>query len=302
MSKLLPWYRRGLLFLVIAGVTWFIWRNASELQYNNFSVRWSFIIAAILAAFAFYVVSFFIWRRLAKSFGLKASFILESKAFFISQLGKYVPGKVTLLLLRLDVYREYPKRTITIATFVEMIASMASWCLIAASFFVFLPPEIPNYIRYTGIGMFVILIASLNPKLLKPSANWVLRLFGRECIDEIPSFGIMLRFIAVYIVGGLLQGLVLYFALNSFSSVPFQYYPAITSAYLCAVLIGIAAIFAPGGIGVREGILFLALPMVAPKSAVLASVITTRLVFTFVEVFLGILATIAARTSLHTEQ
>lgn len=295
MSNLLPWYRRGLFFLVIAGVAWFIWRNAAELQQGIFSICWSFVIPAIFSAFAFYLVSFLIWRSLARRFGLKASFFVESKAFFVSQLGKYVPGKITLLLLRLDVYRGYPKRTVTVASLVEMIASMASWCLIAALFFTFLPTGIPSYIRYTGVGMFVVLIAILNPKFLKPCANWALRLFGRETIDEMPSFGIMLRFIAIYMVGGLLQGLVMYFSMNSFAPVPFHYYPAITSAYLCALLIGIAAIFAPGGLGVREGFLFLALPMVAPKSAVLASVIVARLAFTFVEVLLGISATIAAK-------
>jgi hypothetical protein len=228
---------------------------------------------------------------------VKAPLVIEGKTFFISQLGKYVPGKVTLILLRLDGYRGNLKRNVTIATGVELIASLASWCLIVSVLLIFLPSDTPTYIRYTGIGGVVTLISSLNPKFLKRFVNWILRIFGRESIDGIPSYGVLLRFVAIYSVGGFLQGLVLFFVLNSFFPVPLYYYPAVTAAYLCAVLIGIAAIFAPGGVGVREGILFIALPIVAPKPSIIASVVATRLLLTFVEVSLVIMATIAARLS-----
>lgn len=302
MKNLTSWYTRGLFFVVISAVAWFTWKNVSEIGHHDFTVRLTYLIPALLAALAFYLFSFAVWRILARRFGVKARLVNEGKAFFISQLGKYVPGKVTLLLLRLEGYRGNSKRNVTVATGVEMIASLASWCLIVSVLLVFLPSDAPNYIRYTGIGGVVVLISSLNPIFLKRFVNWALRLFGREGIDEIPSYGVMLSFVAVYMVGGLLQGLVIYFVLNSFFPVSLYYYPAVTAAYLIAVLIGIAAVFAPSGIGVREGILFLALPMVAPKPSIVASVVATRLLLTFVEVSLGIVATIAARISPDNKQ
>jgi hypothetical protein len=302
VNNLTPWYTRGLFLVVITTVAWFVWKNVSEISHHDFTVRWLYLIPAALAAFAFYLVNFVIWRKLARSFGLTTPLFRESKAFFVSQLGKYVPGKVTLLLLRLDGYRGYSKRNVVIATGVEMIASLASWCLIVASLLVFMPSNTPNYIRYAGIGGVVVLISLLNPKFLKRFVNWILRLFGRECMDEMPSYGVMLRFVAVYMLGGVFQGLVLYFVLNSFFSVPLSYYPAITAASLSALLIGIAAVFAPGGLGVREGILIITLPMVAPKPIIVASVVATRLLLTLVEVFLGIIATLAARISLDNKR
>lgn len=297
MKNLTSWYTRGLFLVVISAVAWFVWKNVSEINRHDFTIRWSYLIPAVLAALAFYLFSFAVWRILARRFGVKAPLVIEGKTFFISQLGKYVPGKVTLILLRLDGYRGNSKRNVTIATGVELIASLASWCLIVSVLLIFLPSDTPTYIRYTGIGGVVTLISSLNPKFLKRFVNWILRIFGREGIDEIPSYGVLLRFVAIYSVGGFLQGLVLFFVLNSFFPVPLYYYPAVTTAYLCAVLIGIAAIFAPGGVGVREGILFIALPMVAPKPSIIASVVATRLLLTFVEVSLVIMATIAARLS-----
>lgn len=300
MKQFASWYRRGLLFLVIAAVVFFVWKNVSQMDYRNLSVNWSYIILATCAAIAFYLVSFAIWRKLSRRFGIQAPLARESKVFFVSHLGKYVPGKLTLLLLRLDGYRGYPKRDVTVATGVEMIASLSSWCFIVSCLLIFLPSDTPRYIRYTGIIGFIVMISSLHPKFLKRFVNWILRLFGKECMEEIPSYGMMLRFVTVYMVGGFLQGLVLFFVLNSLFPVSFYYYPAITAAYLSAILIGIAAIFAPSGIGVREGMFILALPMIAmiaPKPIIVASVIVTRLLFTLVEVFLGVSSIIIERVS-----
>jgi len=300
VKKATLWYRRGLLFLVIGAVTFFVWKNVSQIDYSKLSVSWSYMILATCAALAFYLLSFAIWRKLSRRFGIQASFVRESQVFFVSQLGKYVPGKLTLLLLRLDGYRNHSKRNVAIATGVEMIASLSSWCFIVSCLLIFLPLDAPNYIRYTGIAGFIMLISSLHPKFLKRSVNWVLHLFGKDSIDQSPSYGMMLRFVTVYMVGGFLQGLVLFFVLNALSPVSFYYYPSITAAYLSAVLIGIAAVFAPGGIGVREGMLFLALPMIAmiaPKPIIVASVVVTRLLFTLVEVFLGISSSIIEKVS-----
>ena len=79
----------------------------------------------------------------------------------------------------------------------------------------------------------------------------------------------------------------LYFILNSLLPVDFRYFLMITGAYEVAGLIGIAAVFAPSGIGVREGVLFLVLPAFIPTPAVIIGTIAMRLIATFTELFLS---------------
>jgi len=98
---------------------------------------------------------------------------------------------------------------------------------------------------------------------------------------------LLLRFVGAYVFAGLLQGMGLIFILNSLSPVDFRYFLIITGTYEVAGLIGIAAVFAPSGIGVREGVLFLVLPAFIPMPAVIIGTIVMRLIATFTELFLA---------------
>jgi hypothetical protein len=117
--------------------------------------------------------------------------------------------------------------------------------------------------------------------------SWVSKLLAREPIEEFPPYGLLLRFVGAYMFASLLHGMGLFFVLNSFSPVNFRYFLTITGAYYAAGLIGLSAVFAPSGIGVREGVLFLILPAFIPKPAVIVGVITMRLITTTAELFLA---------------
>ncbi|MEN8208869.1 MAG: hypothetical protein ABFR50_06430, partial [Candidatus Fermentibacteria bacterium] len=67
----------------------------------------------------------------------------------------------------------------------------------------------------------------------------------------------------------------------------FRYYLTITGIYSIAGLIGLAAFFAPSGIGIREGVLFLVLPAFIPGPTVIVGVIAIRLLTTAAELLLA---------------
>ena len=87
----------------------------------------------------------------------------------------------------------------------------------------------------------------------------------------------------------------LYFILNSLLPVDFRYFLIMTGTYEVADFIGIAAVFAPSGIGVRERVLFLALPAFIPMPAVIIGTIVMRLIATFTELFLAFFYAVAEK-------
>jgi len=286
-KKKRSWYRRILLAVVIAAVLWFIWQNLSEIKLYNFRVRWSYVFAAFLVTLANYIMNFFIWVWLTSSFGLKVPLLKAARGWFLSYLGKYIPGKVALLLVRLDAYSGFSKKVVALATIVEYIVALAAACLVII-FSVMISPEIvPVYMRWASLICAIILLAILYPPLLKGLANWALRLFRREPIDDFPSFKKILLFVMAYMVTSLVSGLVIFLVLNALTPVSFKYFLAITGIYNIAGLVGLAALFAPGGIGVREGMLFLLLPLFIPKPAVIVGAIVTRLLLILVELLLA---------------
>ena len=282
-----PWYSWMLLILVMSAVIWVILHNFNEITRYNFRVEWPYLMLSFLFVNAAYLVTVFIWSRLAVSFGLNVPMLKAAKVWFISQLGKYVPGKVMLLLVRLDAYRGYSKRKITVATGIEYIAMLASGFVLALVALASASQIVPYYIRwFAGVGT-VLFLFLLWPPLSLRFVNLILKLLKREPIEEFPSYILLLRFVGAYIFAGLLQGMGLFFVLNSLSPVDFRYFLIITGIYEVAGLIGIAAVFAPSGIGVREGVLFLVLPAFIPMPAVIIGTIAMRLIATTTELFLA---------------
>jgi len=295
MTNKRPWYSWILLILIISAVAWFILHNFNEITRYNFRIKWPYLILAFLFVNAAYLVTVFIWTRLAMSFGLNVPILIAGKAWFLSQLGKYVPGKVTLLLVRLDAYRGYSKRKITVATGVEYIAMLASAFVLSLVALTSAFQIIPYYIRwFAGVGT-VLFLFLIWPPLSLYFINLILKFLKREQIEEFPPYGLLLRFVGAYVFAGLLQGMGLIFILNSLSPVDFRYFLIITGTYEVAGLIGIAAVFAPSGIGVREGVLFLVLPAFIPMPAVIIGTIAMRLIATFTELFLAFVFVVAEK-------
>jgi len=114
-----PWYSWLLLILVLSAVTWFILTNLHQIARFDFQFEWRYLSISFFFVNAAYLVMLIIWTRIALLFGLNASILTAGKAWFLSQLGKYVPGKVTLLLVRFDAYRDYPKSRVAVATGIE---------------------------------------------------------------------------------------------------------------------------------------------------------------------------------------
>jgi len=287
MANRRAWYSWLLLILVLSAVTWLILHNLDEIVQYNFRFKWRYLKLSFLFVSAAYLVMVFIWTRLTLSFGLDAPMLKAGKAWFLSQLGKYVPGKVTLLLVRLDTYRGYSKQKIAVATGIEYIALLASASVLVLVALASASQTVPYYIRWVaGVGA-VLFLSLLWPPLLMRFVSWVSKLLTREPIEEFPPYGLLLRFVGAYMFSSLLHGMGLFFVLNSFSPVNFRYFLTITGAYYAAGLIGVSAVFAPSGIGVREGVLFLILPAFIPKPAVIVGVITMRLITTTAELFLA---------------
>jgi len=284
-----------LTILVLGGRRYYIYNNSSEISSYTFEFQWKLLFAAFLAAAGGYLMMFHVWQRLAGSFGLKASPANAAKAFFISQLGKYVPGKIGLLLVRINAYHGYSAKTVTLATGVEYITSFISACLMILLGTIFIDLPLPAFIRWLALGLVIALLSFLWPPILRRSVNFVFGLMKRQPIDRVPSYKHMLLFVALYVIVGLIYGFSLYLVFNSLSPVAFKYYPAITSTFWAAALLGIAAVFAPSGIGIREGVLMLILPAFIAEPTVIVGAILIRFVMIAAELFLAGLFTMRAR-------
>jgi len=281
------WYSRTLLVIVLVALIWVIWKNVAEISSYNFELEYSYLIASFAVIILNYLFCFLIWHWLTASFGLHVPIIKAARGWFLSYLGKYVPGKIALLLVRMDAYNGYSSKKVAVATVVEYIVALVAACLVVLISLLFSPDIVPDYVGWIAIIGIVSLLAVLYPQVLKNVVNRVLKLLRKDPLDEVPAFKNIVLFVGINMIATLVAGFAFYLVLNSLSPVSFNYYLIITGIYSIAGLVGLAAFFAPSGIGVREGVIFLILPAFIPESSVIVGAIAIRLITTVAELLLA---------------
>lgn len=293
------YYHSLLFFIVIVGLIWYVSKNFEVIQQYSFHFNLFFFILGFLILILSYLTLFFIWYKLSAEFGLNAPFLRAAKAWFLSHLGKYVPGKITILLIRIEAYEGYSKRKVSIITMVENFTFMAANCLLILISLSFTNILIPYYIRLSAIFGLVILIFLIWPPILSRFVKWILKRFDLPQLDEFPPFIQLLKFLISYIVVGFLQGLAFYFVLSSLTNVPLIYYFTITGIYISATIAGLIVFFVPSGIGVKEAILFVILASFLPKPAVIVGTLLFRFLLLSVEILLSLIFYLISKFNLN---
>jgi len=281
-------YSMVLFIVVLAFVLYYIIESFHDLSAHLQQINYTSLFLSFFFTLISYLLSLFIWIDIAAAFGLKTSFMSAARAWSLSQLGKYIPGKAALILVRLDAYENHPIRTIAVATVVEFITAVIAACLLILFSIFFMKNLIPEYLRIIASLSSLFLLIFLHPKLLKYLTNILLVFFKREPIEDFPSFGLILKFVFINMLIGIPYGLGLFYSMDCFADLSFSYLIPMIGIYYAASLAGIAALFAPAGLGVREGIIFLILPAIIAKGVVIAGTIMIRIVSIAVEICLAL--------------
>ena len=125
----------------------------------------------------------------------------------------------------------------------------------------------------------------LHPRVFGGVSGFVLRKLGREPLPRLPSLGQYVLPAALAAANWVLFGLALWFTSLTVGAVGLEDVPFVVFAGAMAGTVGYLAFFAPAGLGVREGILLLALTEVlGGQPAAALVVVAARLLHTLVEV------------------
>jgi uncharacterized membrane protein YbhN (UPF0104 family) len=287
LSKRRLWYRWILMLAAIAAVAWVAGKNIDNLADVTVDFNISYIIASFIAASGAYSAILLAWMRLASIFRLRAPFPAAARAYFLSQLARYMPGKIGIFLMRAEIYGGRSATGVIMATAMEQIA------VLAAAFFIvllgiFLTPSLfPAWMRYISIAGLVLTFLMMKPSILRAISRSISRISGKEIIGPETTLYMNITLVLLYSIPCILHGLSLFLVINSLYPIPLGYLPAVSGAYIGAILAGLFAVFIPGGLGVREGALILALQTIVPGEIAVTAAVIVRLVTIAVEILLA---------------
>ena len=131
--------------LGLAILSWIGWRfyldlKRPELWQQPLAIGW--LVPAALCYLGGLSLSALYWRRLLGHLGHQPPLAATFRAYFVGQLGKYVPGKALALVLRADLLRGagVPAGLAGLAAFYEVLVTMAAGALLALLLFVLTDP------------------------------------------------------------------------------------------------------------------------------------------------------------------
>lgn len=303
--RIVKWSLCGLVLAFVGRRAAQMWQQSGT---QELVFSWPWAIAAGVAYGLGWLPSVWFWRRMLQSCGETVPVWDATRAYFCGHLGKYVPGKATVLVIRSALLRPcgVPMRlsalTATFETLILMgvgaaVATALAPLLLSSEWVAQAPPWFQWFVDRPWLmaGLVVIGCAALLPVLAKLLTAVVFKLTPLEMLGEGRSFqlstGLLAEAFAVLILGWVILAISLGLTIRAVGGVvsPADL-PILTGSVCAATALGFVAIFAPGGLGVREGILIVTLqtlrPDVAESQAVAASILL-RLIWFIVEVVIA---------------
>lgn len=278
------WFRRVMLVLLLAFAVAAIWTNRDGLlEALRETEPWAIPVAFVPGALAL-VASLGAWRTLLADLGSRLPWRAAARIFFLSQLGKYVPGSVWSILTQMELSRQHnvPKRSILMVGIVAIAVSVTSGLTVAV---VMLPFAVPDAIRRFWWVLLVlpVLLSLLHPAVLSRCLGLALKVLRREPLPKPPSWRGLGTTAGFQFTTWLLLGVHAWILLVGLGAPPMTALPVAIGGYALAYAVGQLAVGLPAGAGVREAGLTLVMSTVVPAPAALLLALLSRALLTLVD-------------------
>jgi len=260
------WLALTFKLVVIAIVVWFVRRTIADAWRQLGEHPWEFHPEWIALSGVLYLVALFpsavFWFLSLRSLGQHPHFWESMRAYFIGHLGKYVPGKAMVVVIRAGLIGGHRVDTGVAAAsvFLETLTWLAAGSFLAAAYLVAtirhddvvfwgavglmvvtglptLPPVFPRLARLAGVGKRDPAIVEKLHRLGYRTMllGWILMAAGWTFM----GLAYWATFRALGLMG--IEGI--------------RGFPLYTAAVALAVVAGFLAVFVPAGVGIREAAL-----------------------------------------------
>lgn len=301
------WLLAALRIVVVAAVVWFVSQTVrdawAELSARELTLRpLPAVLAGLMIVVAQSPMAWF-WRRTLVALAQPAPLWPAVSAYYLSQIGKYVPGKASVVLIRTERLLEAVRRgghaadsqavcarTVAAAVFYETLTHIAIGSLLGAV----LTATVAEGDASTQRGLIALsvgLAAVCLTPTLPPVFAWLLQKVARAREGEVRrerrqlSYGLSALGAACAAVSWLLIGVVVWLAAVSVGAAGVADLARLPLWVLAAALPTVAGFVSllPAGLLVREALTLLILAPTLGEADALAVTIAVRMVWVITE-------------------
>ncbi len=247
------------------------------------------IAAAAGVILATYALLISAWRAVLLGWGERLRYPAAARIWCLSNLARYVPGRVWQIAGMAAMAQRAgvsPWAAAGSAVIVQLLA-IGTGAVVTGLFAV--ETGYPVVIAASGAVAVLAALALASPRATAVLSRTLTRLLGRELKLEPVGKGALAASAAVTALAWISYGVALYLLVQGLLGEPRLSIGAAVGAFTASYLLGLVAVFTPGGLGVREGVIFLLLERpLGPGAATLVTV-GSRLLMTATEVVAGLL-------------
>ncbi|RKY96922.1 MAG: hypothetical protein DRQ06_00155 [Candidatus Hydrothermota bacterium] len=246
---------RGLSLLVPLVIFYFLFRNIArdwhELRHYAIDADYRLVFLSFVGFTLSNVYVIWVWTRILKKFSVSFDFATVFSIWTVSTLGKYIPGKgwqfLSIMLLgeKVGISLEVAGTTSILAQILMIVSGVIIAFPIALKYL--------NAVAFWAIVAAMLLI--LYPPILNRILLFIARKSGRKAVRVDISPPGVIAFAVLYALSWFLYGISFSLLVKSVGiggSIVDLY---LVRVYISSYLIGLFALFVPGGLGVREGIM-----------------------------------------------
>jgi len=259
---------------------------------TSLSVHAGWLVPAAVFYFIGWLPSAWFWNAMLRNLNQKPGRRALIRAYYIGHLGKYVPGKALVLVIRGALLKDAGASplagavTAAYETLVSMAAGAAlavalSPTVIPGTLWERLPAGVQVLRQQPLVVPVIVLIAAI---LSTPFSAWLFTRIGSKAVPRtdaslVPpriTAGLVLQGLVLTSLGWCCHALSLGCTLQAVSEtpLPFQQFPVWLASASLSTVLGFVILVAPGGLGIREWILIEVLkdqPGIGPDRAIVAA-------------------------------
>ena len=251
---------------------------------EDLDINYGFLVmATLLALFARFWFAR-IWAFFLSSLGVELDTASRKELNLVyakAWLGRYIPGSIVWVAGKVYFASKLgiSKTKLAVSSYLEAVIQLATTLLLAVLLVVLDPMtrELAGEAIWLMVALLLIGVIALYPPVLARYAGFGYRLLKKQQLDpaNLPTANVMLQASLRFTLSALISSLAFYLVL-------FAIYPDLGLSHLFYVLaltsianaLSMVAVFAPAGVGVREGVLIAGLAVIVdPAIALLAALL-----------------------------
>jgi glycosyltransferase 2 family protein len=274
----------GFLVVVVALGVLVVIRRRDELADAMERISWMAVLAAVPLAALAQLAAVGSYRIVLRDLGAPLPVPAASRLYFVSQLGKYLPGTVWVMVAMVAMSQEYriPRRTSFAAFVLSLAFSIGTALCIAAVLLPLAMADTARHLWYVWLLIPVFLIG-LHPRVFGAVLDRALVLARRAPLPHRMTYAGTMRAVLWQSLSWLLFGLHAWVLMIGIGAPVASSLAVSVGGFALAYGCGPLFVVAPAGAGVREAGLVLTLGPVVGAAGALVVALISRAALVFVD-------------------